>query len=190
MVSGAVIGARALYIPIKAEIAQVLLTRAWDESVTSGRAIKPWAWADMKVAAKLDAPRLGQSAIILAGASGQAMAFGPAHMSNTPAFGEPGASVVSAHRDTHFRFLKDVEIGDRFVATTLDGATLEYKVTETRVVHAGASGIDPTDGGETGSRLIMTTCYPFDAQTRGPLRYAVFASRVVENPHAFIAENK
>ena len=68
--------------------------------------VRPWPWADITPVAVLEVPRLGERSIVLEGASGQAMAFGPGHMINTPPIGARGTAVVAAHRDTQFRYLR------------------------------------------------------------------------------------
>ena len=73
---------------------------------TTGRAVKPWPWADTWPQARITVKRIGASAIALAGSSGQALAFGPGHVERTADAGERGVAVYAAHRDTHFRFLR------------------------------------------------------------------------------------
>ena len=68
-------------------------------------------------------------------------------MSNAPDAGERGVAVYSAHRDTHFAFLKNVVIGDEIDVTRHDGRTFRYRVDATSVVRFDASGIDPLAGG-------------------------------------------
>src|SRR5215467_16205794 len=92
------------WIHAKALLAQVLLKRAFAETVATGHAVKPWSWADTFPVARIEVPRLNTSVIALAGSSGQALAFGPGHVERTPMAGEPGTAVYSAHRDTHFAF--------------------------------------------------------------------------------------
>ena len=128
----------------------------------------------MSPVARLTAPD-GEGAIVLSGVSGEAMAFGPGHMTGTPYPGEPGLSVLAAHRDTHFRFLKDVKIGDRVRVETDDGRSLDFEIVETRIVQAAASGLEP-DG--AAPQLALTTCYPFDAVRRGPMRFVAIADLV------------
>jgi sortase A len=130
--------------------------------------------------AVLEIPRLGERSIVLEGASGQAMAFGPGHMTDTPKIGAPGTAVVAAHRDTQFRFLRDIVEGDRIRVETADGDHSSFRVTETQVVRADASGLDPDDGGATGARIALVTCYPFDGLLRSPWRYVVLAERETE----------
>ena len=70
-------------------------------------------------------------AIVLAGSSGQALAFGPGHVERTADAGERGVAIYSAHRDTHFAFLKNVVIGDAIDVTRQDGRTFRYRVDAT-----------------------------------------------------------
>jgi sortase A len=87
--------------------------------------------------------------------------------------GERGVAVYSAHRDTHFRFLKDIAIGDEIDITRSDGSMIRYRADDASVVRFDASGIDPmTDGYE----LVLSTCWPFDAVTPGPARYVLHAT--------------
>src|ERR1700736_1460471 len=171
--AGLVLFGQGAYIHAKALLAQVLLERAFSETIAGGRQVKPWSWADTWPVARIEVKRLHASAIVLAGSSGQALAFGPGHVELTPDAGERGVAVYSAHRDTHFRFLKDVVIGDEIAVTRRDGRTFHYRVTATSVVRYDASGIDPfADGYE----LALSTCWPFDAVTPGPARYLVHAT--------------
>ncbi len=163
------------YIPAKAALAQVQLERAWQQTVAGHSTVKPWPWADTWPVAKLTVPRLEKSAVVLEGASGEAMAFGPGHMTQTAAIGAPGTAIIAAHRDTHFRFVKDLTVGDVIALETPDGTMRDFIVTATQIVHAAASGIDPRQAGASGASIALVTCYPFDGITRGPLRYVVFA---------------
>lgn len=164
---------QGLYIKAKAELAQVLLEQAWSRTLSGAPASKPWPWADMWPIAKLNVPRLGRSAIVLNGASGEAMAFGPGHVSATPMPGRSGTSVIAAHRDTHFAFLQHVRKQDVVRITLADGQTRKYRVKGFEVVDAQASGIEAHSPGS--SKLALVTCWPFGAMRSGPLRYVVHA---------------
>ena len=173
--AGLVLFSQGAYIHAKAFVAQVLLERAFTETIASGRAIKPWSWADTWPVARIEVKRLHTSAIVLAGSSGQALAFGPGHVELTPDAGERGVAVYSAHRDTHFSFLRDIAIGDEIVITRRDGHAFRYRADGASVVRFDASGIDPlTDG----YQLVLSTCWPFDAVTPGPERYVLHATMI------------
>lgn len=174
---GAALIGQALYIPAKAAVAQVLLERAWDRTQAGEKTAKPWPWADITPVAKIDIPELDLRAAVLDNASGEAMAFGPGRMAGTADIGGNGTSIVVAHRDTHFRDLGRLKPGDMIGATNADGTRAEFRVVETRIVRADASGLDPHDGGPTGARLALVTCYPFTGVFNSPLRYVVLADR-------------
>jgi sortase A len=166
------------YIHAKALLAQVLLERAFTESIASHHRVKPWSWADTWPVARIEVKRLNARAIVLSGSSGQALAFGPGHVELTPDAGERGTAVYSAHRDTHFRFLRNVVVGDEIDVTRGDGKIFRYRADVTAVVRYDQSGIDPlTDGFE----LVLTTCWPFDGLTPGPERYILHATMIAFN---------
>jgi sortase A len=170
LATGLILLAQGLWIHAKAMLAQVLLERAFARTLLTGDTVKPWPWADTWPIARIEVPRLGKTAIVLAGSSGQALAFGPGHVELTPDAGERGTAVYAAHRDTHFAFLGKVAAGDEIRVTRRDGATFRYRVTGTSIVHADHSGIDPL---APGHRMVLTTCWPLDATVAGPLRYLV-----------------
>jgi sortase len=173
--SGLILFGQGAYIHAKALLAQVLLQRAFAETIAAGHPVKPWRWADTWPVARIEVKRLHVSAIALAGSSGQALAFGPGHVEQTVDAGERGVAVYSAHRDTHFRFLKDVAVGDEIDVTRSDGKTFRYRADRSAVVRFDQSGIDPlTDRYE----LVLSTCWPFDALTSGPDRYLLHATLI------------
>lgn len=84
--------------------------------------------------------------------------------------------MLTGHRDTHFRFLKDVRLNDRIDLTGRDGTTLRYRVTQQRVLD---SRRDVVPTGRDTQDLVLVTCFPFDAiKAGGPLRYVVRAERM------------
>ncbi|MBN8996318.1 MAG: class GN sortase [Rhizobiales bacterium] len=172
--TGAALMGDAAWIQVKAAVAQVLLDRAFAETVAAGgMPVKPWGWADTWPVARIRVPRIDASAVALEGSSGQALAFGPGHVEETPVAGEPGTAVYAAHRDTHFAFLGQVRVGDRIDVTRADGLTFTYRVTGMEVVDFDKSGIDAT---APGRNLVLATCWPLNALTHGPLRYVVHAT--------------
>ncbi|MEQ9520287.1 MAG: class GN sortase [Parvibaculum sp.] len=168
---GALLG-QAAYMNGKAALAQVLLTDAWDTTKETGKPTKAWDWADTWPVAKLTFTRLDTDVIVLAGVSGEALAFGPGHISSTATPGAKGLSVIAAHRDTHFSVLRHARIGDNIIVETSGGETHIYQIEEARIVDANASGLYPTNGNRT---LALVTCFPFDETERGSLRYVMLA---------------
>jgi sortase A len=166
---------QGIWIRAKAMLAQALLESAFAATLKSGHPVKPWSWADTWPVARIEVPRLGKSVIVLHGSSGQALAFGPGQVERTVQAGERGTAVYAAHRDTHFAFLGDLKVGDEIRVTRDDGAVLRFHVTRTSVVRWDRSGIDAAADGR---RLVLSTCWPFDAKFSGPLRYLVHAELV------------
>jgi sortase A len=164
------------WIPIKAEIAQVLLKRAWERTREGESAARPWSWADTWPVARLRFAEHDRDLIVLAGASGRTLAFAPGHLDGTALPGSAGNAVVSGHRDTHFAFLQYVLPGEQLEVETPDGATRAYRVTARHILYADQiSVLDDTDL----DTLTLITCYPFDSIVPGgPLRYVVRAERL------------
>jgi sortase A len=160
-------------VPVKAIVAQRLLEHAFDRSLRLRRPQKPWPWADMVPIARIRVPRLGVDRIVLDTGSGQAMAFGPTLLPGGMPLGEPGVAVLAAHRDTHFRFLEQLMPGDRIDAETVTGGRFRYRVTGSEVVRWDGFAVGANSGG---SRLALSTCYPFGALRHGPMRYVVWAA--------------
>lgn len=161
------------WIHAKAALAQVLLERAWDRTLAGELAVRPWPWADTHPVARLEVPALGERQIVLAGASGRTLAFGPAHLDGTAPPGSPGHAVLSGHRDTHFRFLRELRPGMVVRLQGGDGVWRDYQVTGTEVIDAREARLMPDSGRFA---LTLVTCYPFDTLVPGgPLRLLVHA---------------
>ena len=163
----------AMWIHAKAVLAQVLIKHAWAQTTDGAARVRPWAWADTWPVARLSVPRLGVDQIVLAGASGRTLAFGPAHMDGTAAPGRNGIAVISGHRDTHFRFLEELRVGDTLTVTDHVGRAHRFRITETHIVDSEKSGLAAN---MDTPRLALVTCYPFDAvEPGGPLRFLALA---------------
>ena len=173
--AGLILLGQGAYIHAKALLAQVLLERAFSETIATGRDSKPWSWADTWPVARIEVRRIGASAIVLAGSSGQALAFGPGHVEATANAGERGVAVYSAHRDTHFRFLREVRIGDEIEVTRRDGKIFRYRADSQTVVRFDQFGINPLGNSY---ELVLSTCWPLDAVTPGPDRYLLHATLI------------
>jgi sortase A len=162
-----------LWIPAKAELAQLLMERAWDRSRRGEEQAAPWPWADTWPLARLRTSERRGDLFVLAGASGRNLAFGPAHVAGTAPPGATGNSVLAGHRDTHFAFLEDLGAGDLLWLETPNGAVRRYQVQGAAVVHE--SDISPLEPAAE-PILTLVTCFPFDAtRPGGPLRYVVQA---------------
>lgn len=172
---GAVLAGQGLYLSAKAALAQVLLSHAWERAQITGDAYRPWPWADTHPVARLRVPAHGVDQVILADSSARSLAFGPGHVPGTARPGEPGPSLVSGHRDTHFRFLAALRAGDDLLIEH-PGATHTYRVDRVRVIDLAGERLALSTGTD---RLVLVTCYPFDDWTAGgSRRYLVYARRI------------
>jgi sortase A len=164
---------QAGWIYLKARLAQHLLQRAWARTLRGEASAKPWPWADTWPVARLRAPAHGVDLIVLAGVSGRTLAFGPGHAEGSALPGAPGTAIVTAHRDTHFRFLERLRQGDEIVVDVPQRPRARFRVMELSVVDARTAVIRRER--ETAG-LVLMTCYPFGAVAPGgPLRYVVTA---------------
>lgn len=169
--AGLVLLAQGLWIPAKAQVAQILLDRAFERSVASGEPQKPWPWADTVPTARIEAPRLGVSEIVLAGGSGEAMAFGPAELAGP----QRNVRVLAGHRDTHFRFMRDLKRGDIVLLRGIDGSAARYRIAGFATVRWDRFAYPPAPKRPL---LALATCYPFDTDRAGPLRRVAWAERI------------
>jgi sortase A len=175
LLAGLTTGGEGLWIYAKAKLAQLLLEISW-RSALAGEELRPWPWADTRAIARLTIERGGATIIVLAGASGRTMAFGPGHLDGTAMPGDSGNCVITAHRDTHFASLRCVGPGDILPLQRPDGVTIRYRVQATRVVPKTDTSVLRQDAR---TRLTLITCYPFDAIRPGtPLRWVVIAQKV------------
>jgi sortase A len=167
--------ARGAYIHAKANLAQALIRRSWTKASKKGGAPKPWPWADTTPVARLGVPSQRIELVVLEGGSGRTLAFGPGHLTGTAMPGDHGNVVIGGHRDTHFRFLKDLKPGDLVLVEDRDRELSDYAVVGAEVVDHERSDLLRDFGDD---RLTLITCYPFDAiRPGGPERYVVTAVR-------------
>ena len=183
MIAGLLIFGKGIYMQCKALLAQELLTSAWTSHLEDGKLHKAWSWADSAPFAQLTLP--GQAPlIILSGATGSNLAFAPAWMVSSSPFGQGGNSVVVAHNDTHFKHLKDLDIGDQLTISTYENAALFYQVQETKIVNEKDLSVLEDNGEEL---LTLITCYPFDSTVyNSDLRFVVVSKRIKDTRSSIV----
>jgi LPXTG-site transpeptidase (sortase) family protein len=94
--------------------------------------------------------------------------------------GEPGNVVIAGHRDSFFRPLRNVQLGDDIFLDTRYGR-FHYRVTSIDVVNPhDLSVLEPTDT----ATLTLITCYPFWVLGNAPDRFIVRAASVQDLPTA------
>jgi sortase A len=178
LVAGICLTGRALYLHAKAEVAGVLIRRAWQETTRGGESRPPWPWADTHPVARLRIPRLNYDEIVLEGATPRTLAFGPARLLSGAALGEPGNLEVAGHRTSWFEPLEGLTMSDTIEVEWYDARhgrlrQRTYVVSDIRVVTPeDRSLLAPTSD----DVLTLITCYPFGRSPRSPERYIVRAS--------------
>jgi sortase A len=130
--------------------------------------------AEGKPLGRMQVARIGLDAVIAEGVNDPTLRRAIGHVPHSALPGEPGNVVLAGHRDTFFRPLRNVTVGDTIrVATSY--AAFDYVVTSQRVTNpdhteAVAPTREPT--------LTLITCYPFGFVGRAPNRFIVRAKEV------------
>jgi sortase A len=120
---------------------------------------------------RISIPKINLDAVILEGTSHKSLTLGPGHLRDSAMPGDPGNSVLAAHRDTFFRHLYELKPGDD-IFVERNGQRFHYVVTGKRVVQpADLSVLDTTSE----ARLTLITCYPVYFIGPAPERLVVFA---------------
>jgi sortase A len=123
------------------------------------------------VLAVLRIPGIELELPVIYGTDEQVLRRGAGVIEGTALPGSNGNVAIAAHRDTHFRALKDLALGDQ-IELEMPDRTQTYVVTELSVV-------EPTDVqvlAETGAPVLtLVTCYPFYFVGHAPQRFIVRA---------------
>jgi len=127
---------------------------------------------------RISIPSIHLSAVIVEGTDPSSLMIGPGHLAGSALPGEAGNSVVSAHRDTFFRNIANLNPGDQIVIER-DGLSFTYVVAEFRIVK-------PTDVSvamhTNDSRLTLVTCDPAIYFGAAPQRLVVISKLVSSAP--------
>jgi sortase A len=124
------------------------------------------------VIGRLEIPRLGVRATAREGTDAGTLRRAVGHVPDTALPGEPGNAAFAGHRDTFFRSLRHIRVGDEILVRTLEGIH-SYTVRETRVVKPRDVWVlDPTPG----ATLTLVTCHPFSFLGPAPNRFIVRAT--------------
>ncbi len=119
----------------------------------------------------LSIPRIKKVIPIIEGTNAQELKKGVGHYIGSVLPGISDNSVLAGHRDSVFKNLGNVKLGDLLTVST-DYGTFVYKVKKIRIVEADdKTVIVPTDG----AVLTLSTCYPFGYIGNAPKRYIVQA---------------
>lgn len=156
---------------IESKLGQREAARRWEESRPKDVPEAPAAPDLGPAVARLSIPRLDSSWFVFKGAGKKELRLGPGLVEGTALPGTRGNAVIAAHRDTHFRVLKDIQKGDDLVVETRQGR-FRYKVAGIRIVKpTDTRSLEPT----AEPVLNLITCYPFYYVGPAPMRFVVEA---------------
>lgn len=121
-------------------------------------------------------PKINLDAIVVEGASRKKLSEGPGHVKDTAMPGETGNAVITAHRDTFFRHIYELNKGDDILIRR-NGQVFRYQVTGKRIVMPEDVGVLKQT---PDAQLTLITCYPTYYIGPAPKRLVVF-SKLVDN---------
>ena len=129
---------------------------------------------------RLEIPRIGVSVVVAEGDDEETLKVAVGHLPDTPLPWQEGNSAFAGHRDSFFRPLRRIQVGDHIHLATRHG-TFRYRVTRHAVV-------DPDDlwvlEPSPIAALTLITCYPFDFVGSAPRRFIVHAARIANGSDA------
>jgi len=140
----------------------------------AGRLSEPHIVVEGDVIGEIQVPRLGLNAIVVQGGSSANLRRAVGHLLNSALPGESGNVALAGHRDTFFRPLRDIRLGDEIRFKT-PARSFDYLVESIEIVA-------PTDirvlESSTGHHLTLLTCFPFHYVGPAPKRFVVRAREV------------
>ena len=119
----------------------------------------------------LHIPKLEADLPIVEGTHEDELAKGVGHYQGTAYPLQNDQIVLSGHRDTVFRRMGELEIGD-ILTIQLPYGEFSYEITDTKIVDADDRTIIVPHEEEV---LTLTTCYPFSFIGSAPDRYIITA---------------
>lgn len=123
----------------------------------------------------LEIPRIKKEFPIVEGTDPDNLEKGVGHFKGSSMPAENGQIVLSGHRDTVFRRLGELKIGDQVIIKVSKGK-YSYQITRTKIVEANDKSIITLQ--KQHEELILTTCYPFGYIGNAPQRYIVYAKPI------------
>ena len=123
----------------------------------------------------LEIPRVNVSVAVLEGEDDKTLSVAVGHLPGTPLPWHDGNSAMAGHRDTFFRPLKDLRVGDTMRMATFHG-DFDYRVR--RILIVDPEDVWVLDPDDPAISLTLITCYPFYFVGSAPRRFIVHAERV------------
>lgn len=126
---------------------------------------------------RLEIPRIGLSAVVMEGDDDDTLKVAVGHLPDTPLPWQEGNAALAGHRDTFFRSLRHLRIGDEILLETARG-TFRYRSARQVVIEPHELWVlDQSPA----AALTLITCYPFNVVGPAPRRFVVHAERIADN---------
>ena len=125
----------------------------------------------------LEIPSIEAAFPIIEGTEAKQLGRGVGHYISSAYTQQSDQIVLSGHRDTVFRNLGKVKIGDQFIIK-LPYGEFTYEMVNYQIVEADDRTVIKSTAPE--EVLTLTTCYPFGYVGNAPQRYIVNAKPLVE----------
>jgi sortase A len=154
------------------------LVPGFDVVLPPSSRMQPSKSREGSVVGRIEIPRIHLSAMIAEGTSRQVLEKAAGHVVDSALPGQAGNVAVAGHRDTFFRRLGQLRVGDVIKLTTPGGQYL-YRVRFTDVVSPDETWVLEPSSGQT---LTLVTCYPFYFIGSAPKRFVVRARRLAMPP--------
>lgn len=122
----------------------------------------------------LKIPAIESELAIVEGTDPEELEKGVGHYKGSYFPEQNGQIVLSGHRDTVFKQLGELKLGDELQVEIAYGK-FSYKIVDTKIVDADDTSIITLQNEK--EELILTTCYPFGYIGNAPQRYIIYAEK-------------
>jgi sortase A len=164
----------SVYVVVDAHAYQASEQAKFESNLQKGTGrpqLPPPVLVEGGVIGEIQVQRLHLKAIVVQGDSHTILRRAVGHIPETALPGEPGNVVLAGHRDTFFRPLRNIKLGDTITLKTTAG-DFQYLVESTQVVPASMTEVLDATVVPT---LTLITCFPFDYLGAAPNRFVVRA---------------
>lgn len=169
---GVVAAGYAGYVIADAEVFQAIQLHKFNHIVPLS---EPHLLTNGEVIGQIEIPSLALRAVILHGDSAALLRRGVIHLPDSPLPGEWGNVALAGHRDTFFRPLRNIQVGDVITVRSSGGNVVQYRVELTNVV--APTNIEVLNSSDK-HELTLVTCFPFDYVGHAPNRFIVRAYEI------------
>lgn len=125
----------------------------------------------------LDIPKIDGELPIIEGTDPDSLDKGVGHFTGTVYPTQDNQIVLSGHRDTVFRRIGELDLGD-ILTVNMEHGSYDYEIVKTHITDADDRTVIVPHDEET---LTVTTCYPFRYVGNAPDRYIITAKPVSRN---------